>query len=120
MLFAVSNIDVGAGTSTAYTPFNLNLNTPVSASATAQHTYTGNGTDPLTAGNYLDLKRVSAVIDADAATSGIIPPILEWTAKNNIAPLITQVGSILAYAEAAANTWFGTITWAEFNHSDFA
>ena len=120
MLAAVSNIDVGAGTSTSYTPFNLNLNNPTAASCSAAHTYTGNGTDPLTAGNHLDLQRVSAVIDADAATSGIIPPTLSWSAKDKVAPLITQVGSILAYGEAAANTLFATILWAEFNHSDFA
>jgi hypothetical protein len=119
MLVAVSNIDVGNGTSTDYTPFSLNLNTPVATAVVARHTYTGNGTDPLTAGNHLDLARQSAVIDADAATSGIIPPQLRWSALEDIAPLISQVGSFLAYGEAAANTLFGTLIWAEFNHSDF-
>ena len=120
MMVAVSNIDVGAGTSTAYTPFNLNFNTPVASVCTAAHTYSGNGTDPLTAGNHLELARVSAVIDADAATSGIVPPGLFWSAENDIAPLITSVGSFLGYGEAAANTLYATLIWAEFAHSDFS
>jgi hypothetical protein len=120
MLVAASNIDVGAGTSTSYTPFNLNLNAPVGSSCSAAHTYTGNGTDPLTAGNHIDLARVSAVIDADAATSGIVPPVLKWNINDDISPLITQVGSFLAYGEAAANTLFATALWAEFSHSDFS
>jgi hypothetical protein len=120
MMVAVSNIDVGAGTSTSATPFNLNMNTPAATSCTAAVAYTGNGTDPLTAGNFLELARVSAVIDADAATSGIIPPVLHWSALNDIAPLITQIGSFLGYGEAAANTVYATLLWAEFDHSDFA
>ena len=120
MMIAVSNIDVGAGTSTSATPFNLNMNTPRSTVVTAAVAYTGNGTDPLTAGNFLELARVSAVIDADAVTSGIIPPTLSWNAENDIAPLISQVGSFLAYGEAAANTVFATLIWAEFDHSDFS
>jgi hypothetical protein len=120
MMTAVSNIDVGAGTSTAATPFNLNLNTPTSTAVSAATAYTGNGTDPLTAGNFLELARVSSVIDADAATSGILPPTLKWSALEDIAPLITQVGSFLAYGEAAANTLYATLIWAEFNHSDMA
>jgi hypothetical protein len=120
MMTAVSNIDVGAGTSTAATPFNLNLNTPVATVCTAATAYTGNGTDPLTAGNFLELRRASAVVDADAATSGIVPPVLLWSALTDIAPLITQVGSFLGYGEAAANTLFATALWAEFSHSDFS
>ncbi len=120
MMCAVSNIDVGAGTSTTATPFNLNLNTPTSTVCSAAVAYTGNGTDPLTAGNFLELARVSSVIDADAATSGIIPPTLKWSALEDIAPLITSVGSLLAYGEAAANTIFATLLWAEFDHSDFS
>jgi hypothetical protein len=120
MMAAVSNIDVGAGTSTSATPFNLNMNTPRSTVVTAATAYTGNGTDPLTAGNFLELARVSSVIDADAATSGIIPPTLKWSAFDDIAPLITQVGSLLAYGEAAANTLYATLIWAEFDHSDFS
>lgn len=121
MMCAVSNISVGAGTSTAATPFNLNMtSTGVTTGATAGTAYTGNGTDPLTAGNFLELARVSAVIDADAATSGIIPPVLEWSvAKNGIAPLIQDVGSILLYGEAAANTLFGTLVWAELPETVF-
>ena len=121
MMVAVSNIDVGAGTSTAATPFNLNMNSPVATQASAAAAYTGNGTDPLTAGNFLELARASAVIDADAATSGIIPPTLKWTATHeDIAPLITQIGSFLIYGEAAANTIFATMIWAEFAQANFA
>lgn len=115
MMCAVSNISIGAGTATAATPFNLNLtSTGYSTGATGQVAYTGNGTDPLTAGNFLELKRVSAVIDADAATSGIIPPVLEWSVGTAmVAPVIQDVGSILLYGEAAANTLYGTILWVE-------
>jgi hypothetical protein len=121
MMCAVSNISVAAGTSTAATPFNLNMtSTGVTTGATAAVAYTGNGTDPLTAGNYLELARVSAVVDADAATSGIVPPVLEWSvAKNGVAPLIQDIGSILLYGEAAANTLFGTIVWAELPETVF-
>lgn len=114
MMCAVSNIAVGAGTSTAATPFNLNMfSTGYTTGATAAVAYTGNATDPLTAGNFLELTRVSSVIDADAATSGIIPPVLRWSATDGIAPVIQDIGSILAYGEAAANTLFATIMWAE-------
>ena len=115
LMCAISNIAVGAGTSTAFTPFNLKLtSTGYTTGATAAHTYTGNGTDPLTAGNFLELRRASSVIDADAATSGIIPPVLEWSVGMAfVAPIIEDIGSILLYGEAAANTLFGTIIWAE-------
>jgi len=121
MMAAVSNIDVGAGTSTAATPFNLNMNSPVATQATAAVAYTGNGTDPLTAGNHLEMVRVSAVIGSHATTSGIIPPTLRWTPTHeDIAPLITQIGSFLAYGEAAANTLYATMIWAEFAQANFA
>lgn len=121
MMCAVSNIAIGAGTSTAATPFNLNMtSTGYTTGATAGVAYTGNGTDPLTAGNFLELARVSSVIDADAATSGIIPPVLMWSAANTgLAPLIQDIGSILLYGEAAANTLFGTIIWVELPESMF-
>ena len=121
MMCAVSNIAIGAGTSTAATPFNLNMtSTGVTTGATAAVAYTANGTDPLTAGNFLELKRVSAVVDADAATSGIVPPVLEWSVGTAMmAPLIQDIGSILLYGEAAANTLFGTIIWAELPETAF-
>lgn len=120
MMCAVSNIAVGAGTSTAATPFNLNMasNVGITTGATAGVAYTGNGTDPLTAGNFLELARVSAVVDADAATSGIVLPSLFWSAATGaVAPIIQDVGSILLYGEAAANTLFGEIVWAEIPES---
>jgi hypothetical protein len=115
LMAAVSNIDVGAGTSTAATPFNLNMtSTGYTTGATASVVYTGNGTDPLTAGNFLELARVGIVIDADAATSGIVLPVLEWgVGTAMVAPVIQDVGSILLYGEAAANTLFGQILWVE-------
>ena len=121
MMCAVSNIAVAAGTSTAVTPFNLNmLAMGVSTGATAAQAYTGNGTDPLTSGNFLELARASAVIDADAATSGIIPPNLLWTVGEAIvAPVIQDIGSILVYGEAAANTLFAQIIWVELPEGMF-
>lgn len=122
MMCAISNIAIGAGTSTAATPFNLFMGgTGYTSGATAGVAYTGNGTDPLTAGNFLELKRVSAVIDADAATSGIVPPVLEWSvSKGLMAPVVQDIGSILLYGEAAANTLFGQILWVELPESVFA
>ena len=120
MMAAVSNISVGAGTSTAATPFNLNMANPITVGASAAVAYTGNGTDPLTAGNFLEIARVSAVIDADAATTGIVPPVLVWTADTHaVAPLVRDAGSILLYGEAAANTLFGTVIWAELPETVF-
>jgi hypothetical protein len=117
MMCAVSNINVAAGTSTSRTAsiFNFKMNSlGIATTAAAAQAYTGNGTDPLTAGNFHELARVSAVIDADAATSGIVPPNLLWTASDAIAaPLVQNIGSILLYGEAAANTLFGQIVWAE-------
>lgn len=114
MMAAFSGISVGAGTSTATTPFALNLQNINTPNASAAAAYTGNGTDPLTAGNYIEAARVSAVIDADAATTGIVPPTLLWSAnQDGYAPLIQDAGSILVYGEAAANTLYATIVWAE-------
>jgi hypothetical protein len=120
MMCAVSNINVAIGTSTAVTPFNLKMtSTGITTAAAAAQAYTGNGTDPLTAGNFLELARVSAVIDADAATSGIVPPSLYWSADGAVAPLVEDIGSILLYGEAAANTLYGQITWAELPSTYF-
>jgi hypothetical protein len=121
MMCAVSNISVAAGTSTAVTPFNLNMSSlGIVTGGTAQQAYTGNGTDPLTAGNFLELARVSAVVDADAATSGLVLPSLSWNIGEAVAaPLIQDIGSILLYGEAAANTLFGQIVWAELPESFF-
>lgn len=121
MMCAVSNISVAAGTSTAVTPFNLNMtSTGITTGGTAQQAYTGNGTDPLTAGNFMELARVSAVVDADAATSGIVLPSLNWNIGEAVAaPLIQDIGSILLYGEAAANTLFGQLVWAELPETFF-
>lgn len=122
MMAAISNISVGAGTSTAATPFNLkSVSTGYTTAAAAGVAYTGNGTDPLTAGNFLELARVSSIIDADAATSGITPPTLRWGVQDAFAvPLLEDICSILLYGEAAANTVFGTAMWAELPSTAFA
>ncbi len=120
MMCAVSNINVAIGTSTAVTPFNLKMTTlGISSTAAAAQAYTANGTDPLTAGNYLELARVSSVLDADAATTGIVPPTVEWFAAEAVAPVVEDIGSILLYGEAAANTLFGQIVWAEMPSTYF-
>lgn len=122
MMCAVSNINVAAGTSTSITTsiFNMKMTSVgTSTQAAAAQAYTGNGTDPLTTGNFLELARVSAVIDADAATSGIIPPFLEWSAALCPAPVVEDIGSILLYGEAAANTLFGRFMWAELPSTAF-
>ena len=120
MMCAISNINVGAGTSTPVTPFNLKMTNSggISTAAAAAQVYSGNGTDPLTAGNYLELQRVTSLIDQDAATSGLIMNRLEWNSVGgNFSPVVEDIGSILFYDEAAANTFFATILWAELPSS---
>ena len=121
MMCAVSNIAVGAGTSTAVTPFNLNMtSTGITTGATAAQAWTMNGTDPLTAGNFLELARVGTHLDLDAGTSGIVMPVLRWSVTDGaVAPLIQDIGSILLYGEAAANTLYGTLIWAEIPETAF-
>ncbi len=119
MLIAHSNINVGIGTSTAVTPVNQNQLFSVATRGAAAAAYTGNGTDPLTAGNFTDLARASSVIDADAATSGIIPPTLKWTCMDDLVPILGLACSFLAYGEAAGNTLFATLVWAELDESQF-
>ena len=121
IMFAVSNIGVGAGTSTAETPLNLNLANPVAAIFPAHSAYTGNGTDPLTAGNFQELARQGYLIDSDAAVGVIAVPRLEWAAGTAMCvPVVSDVGSILVYAEAAASALFATVIWAELSESDFS
>lgn len=119
MMLAHSNINVGAGTSTAVTPVPQNQLYSVATRGAAAAAYTGNGTDPLTAGNFTELARVSSVIDADAATSGIIPPTLKWTCMDDVVPILGLAASFLAYGEAAGNTLFATLVWAELDESQF-
>ncbi len=118
MLIAFSNINVGAGTSTAATAVNLNQLAITATSGAAAAAYTGNGTDPLTAGNFLDLARVSTIIDSDVA-GGSWPPTLKWSAMDDIIPIMGLACSFLAYGEAAANTLFGTLIWAELPEGQF-
>lgn len=120
IMLAVSNIDVGAGTSTAATPFNLRIDNPRATAASAAVAYTGNGTDPLTAGNFLELARQGFILDADAATTGIVGARLAYSAHQNVVPLIYDAGSFLAYVEHANNapSWFGQFAWAEFSEDE--
>ena len=116
LMFAVSNILTGAGTSTTATPFNLRIDAPIATAASAYVAFTGNGTDPLTAGNFLELGRQSFILDSDAATSGIIGARIALSALERPMPVIVDGGSLLFYAEHAttAPSVFATMLWAEF------
>lgn len=118
---AISNISVGAGTSTAATPLNQNLSSGNASSATAKVAYTGNGTDPLTAGNYQILKHSGGVIDSDAATSGVpFMPTAEFLfGQTYWSPIVANTGSILGYGEGVAGAVFwGGMVWAEFTEAE--
>ena len=122
MMCAVSNINVAAGTSTSRTANILNqkfTGVGITTAAAAAQAYTGNGTDPLTSGNFQELVRVSGVFDADAATTGLVMPDLKWLASEEVAPVVEDIGSILLYGEAAANTLFGSMRWAELPSTYF-
>ncbi|HSE46008.1 MAG TPA: hypothetical protein VLA89_11845 [Gemmatimonadales bacterium] len=122
MMCAISNINVAAGTSTSRTANILNnkfTSVGISSQAAAAQAYTGNGTDPLTAGNFTELARISGVFDADAATTGLVFPDLKWFAMEEVAPVVEDIGSILLYGEAAANTLFGVMRWAELPSTYF-
>ena len=122
MMAAVSNINVGAGTATSRTANILNqkfTSTGITTAAAAGQAYTGNGTDPLTAGNFIELARISAALDADAATTGLVMPDLKWLAAEEVAPVVEDIGSLLLYGEAAANTLFGVMRWAELPSTYF-
>ncbi len=121
MMCAVSGINIAIGTSTVATPFNLKMvSVGVSVVAAAAVAYTGNGTDPLTAGNYLELQRITTQIDSDAATTGFMANRMEWNAVGGfLSPAVEDIGSILLYDEAAANTFFSTIIWAERGSAGF-
>lgn len=118
---AISNISVAAGTSTAATPLNMNLSSANVAGAAARVAYTGNGTDPLTAGNYQILKHSGGVIDSDAATSGVpFMPSAEFKFGDSMwAPIVANTGSILGYGEGVAGAVFwGGMVWAEFTEAE--
>lgn len=123
LMCAISNISVGAGTSTSVTAsiFNNKMTSVgVSTAAAAGQAYTGNGTDPLTSGNFLELDRATSIIDSDAATSGIVPPVMHWRAGDvGFAPVAEDICSLLLYGEAAANTLFGGFAWAELPSTAF-
>ncbi len=123
MMCAISNINVGAGTSTATTTsiFNLKMTSVgVTSVAAAANVYSGNGTDPLTSTNFLELQRITNLIDQDVATSGLVFGRLEWNSVGgNLSPVVEDIGSILLYDEAAANTFFSTMIWAELPSTAF-
>lgn len=119
LMWAYSNIDVANGTSTATaTALNQNLSSSAAASAVTRHTYSGNGTDPLTAGNYFELARVAANIDSDPATSGIHGLRCLWVADGDVPCILARTGSIVGYngTGTAANGFF-TAEWAEFTQA---
>jgi len=121
LLAAVSDVLSGAGTSTAGTAVNLRLDAPRGPSASVYHTFSGNGTDILTAAHHLELQRVHQLVDTDAATSGLVFARLDWSALTHIAPVILDGGTIGVFVEgqAAACSGFATPIWAELSESAF-
>jgi len=119
LMWAVSNIDVGAGTSTAGTALNLNLSSSAATGASVRTAYTGNGTDPLTAGNFFEIVRQAGLIDSDAATSGLQLLSCRWNALSGPAPIVARTGSILGYAGGSTSAVaYMTAIWAEFSQNE--
>lgn len=119
VFFAVSNIDVANGTSSALTPLNLALYSANATTVTARHTYSGNGTDPLTAGNFVELGRAAGNFDSDAATSGIAGLRLVLNGTTDALPLCASTGSILGYGEGGTTAnFFFNLRWAEFTSTE--
>ena len=119
LMYAASNIDVGAGTSVAVTEFNMNLASSRAASAVALSTYSANGTDPLTSGNYIELGRSSGLLDSDAATSGLKGLDLVISAADFPMPVIAGTGSIVGYGGGSTGAvFFFTGVWAEFDTNE--
>lgn len=116
VMFAVSNIDVGNGTSTAVPEvLNMRLDAPIAVASTVRHTYSANGTDPLTAGNFIELDREAGNYDSDPATSGIKGLSLVVSALLRPMPVIVDAGSILGYGEGGTTAnFFFHMVWAEF------
>lgn len=119
VFWAISNIDVANGTSTGITPINLNLSSSTAVSATVRSAYTGNGTDPLTAGNFFELTRAAGVFDSDAATSGVLGLKAVWSSKQDAGiPILARTGSIVGYGEGGTTAnFFFTAKWAEFTQA---
>lgn len=121
VFYAVSNIDVGNGTSTALTPQNMALYSANATTVTARHTYSGNGTDPLTAGNFTELGRAAGNFDSDAATSGILGLRLVLNAAKDALPLCASTGSIVGYGEGGTTAnFFFNMRWAEFSSTEMS
>ena len=121
MMWAASNIDVANGTSTGLTPLNMNFASSNAASAVARHTYSANGTDPLTAGNFQELVRQSGLIDSDAVTSGLQILSAKWDVNSGggVIPLIARTGSLVGYGGGSTSAvFFMTAIWAEFQQSE--
>jgi hypothetical protein len=120
LMWAASTIDVGNGTSTATgVARNLNFASSNAASAVTRHTYSGNGTDPLTVDNYTELARVAGIIDSDAATSGMPGLRLLWTADQDTPVIVARTGCVVGYngAGTAVNGFF-VADWAEFTQAE--
>lgn len=128
VMWAVSNIDVANGTSTAYTgdtaaadglANNMRIDKPRASSCLVRHTYSANGTDPLTAGNFLELGREAGNFDSDVATSGIKGLSLTVSAQSQIMPVIADIGCIVGYGEGGTTAnFFFLAEWAEFSGGD--
>ena len=120
LMWAASNIDVANGTSTATAvAMNYNMSSSNAATAVTRHTYSANGTDPLTADNHIELVRNAGVFDSDAATSGITGLQALWCARDNIAPVLARTGSIVGYGGGGTTAnFFFQAAWAEFTQAE--
>lgn len=123
LIWVASNISVGAGTSTLFTGdagaangqgMNMRMDKPFGSASTVRHTYSANGTDPLTAGNFIELAREAGNFDSDAATSGIKGMTCIASALNRPMPVIKDAGTLLGYGGGGttANYYFKAV-WAE-------
>jgi hypothetical protein len=128
VMFAASGIDIGAGTSTLFTgsagsangqALNMRFDFPSGSTAQVRHTYSANGTDPLTAGNFMELGRESGNFDSDPATSGIKGLTMALSAFTQPMPVLRDTASLLGYGEGgtAANFYFHVIFF-EGSHDD--
>ena len=128
VMYAASVIDVGVGTSTLFSgssasadgkAINMRMDFPSGSAAQVRHTYSANGTDPLTAGQFMELGRESGNFDSDAATSGIKGLSMTLSAFTQPMPVIRDVGSLVGYGEGGttANFYFHVIFF-EGSHDD--
>lgn len=110
VMYSVSNIDVANGTSTAFNtdgkPINMRLDNPYGSACIGRHTYSANGTDPLTTGNFIELGRVSGLIDSDATSANTLFTPLELSVLHMVMPVVKDAGSVVGYGEGGTQANF--------------